>query len=303
MTEPIRPLPPLNCLQAFEAAARGKSFTQAAYELSLTQSAISRQIKRLEEYLGRPLFHRDAMGVELTPTGKHYFHLIQRLLRELADGTAELTRYQGALQLTLASSPTVASMWLTRKLPTLQARYPRLDIRILTMEDPRRLELSEFDLALYYRVPGEIEPPGVDCTPIFGQEKVICVCSPNYLLQSGPITSPENLLQQHVMLVVEDFYHDWLTWQDWFLATGHPYTSPKRTLRANSYQLLMQAALAGQGVAMGWSELFAPYLEEQSLIQALPEYMPSKGLLSLMEPRHRHPTEAIRQFKKWLFNQ
>ncbi|GAA3550012.1 LysR substrate-binding domain-containing protein [Zobellella aerophila] len=302
MSERIKPLPPLNCLQAFEAAARSQSFTHAANELSLTQSAISRQIKRLEESLGRPLFRRDALGVELTPAGERYFRLVQRLLRELASGTAALTRRQGSLQLTLASSPTVASMWLTRKLPELQQACPQLDIRILTMEDPRRLDLSEFDLALYYQIPGEMAPEGVHITPLFEQEDVICVCSAGYLLQAGPVTSPQQMLQQHSMLVVEDFYHDWLTWEDWFQAVGEPYQAPRRTLRANSYQLLMQAALAGQGIALGWSKLLAPYLKEGSLVQALPEYMPSKGFLSLMEPSHRHTSAAARQFIRWLLD-
>ncbi len=300
MFQRIKPLPPLNCLQAFEAAARSLSFTQAATELSLTQSAISRQIKRLEECLGRPLFHRDALGVALTPAGERYFQLVQRLLRELASGTAALTRRQGSLQLTLASSPTVASMWLTRKLPELQQLYPQLEIRILTMADPRQLDLSEFDLALYYLVPGEMEPPGVQITRIMEQEDVIAVCNAGYLQQAGPVTSPQQMLREHTLLELEDYFHDWLTWEDWFEAITEPYQVPARTLKTNSYQLLMQAALAGQGIALGWARLLHPYLQEGTLVQALPHSMPSKGYLCLLEPSHRHASAATRIFTQWL---
>jgi DNA-binding transcriptional LysR family regulator len=300
MSQRIKPLPPLNCLQAFEAAARSLSFTHAATELSLTQSAISRQIKRLEECLGRPLFHRDALGVALTPAGERYFQLVQRLLRELASGTAALTRRQGSLQLTLASSPTIASMWLTRKLPELQQLYPQLEIRILTMADPRQLDLSEFDLALYYLVPGEMEPPGVQITRVMEQEEVIAVCNAGYLQQAGPVTSPQQMLREHTLLELEDYFHDWLTWEDWFEALAEPYQTPARTLKTNSYQLLMQAALAGQGIALGWARLLQPYLQEGTLVQALPHSMPSKGYLCLLEPSHRHPSVATRIFTQWL---
>ncbi len=300
MSQRIKPLPPLNCLQAFEAAARRQSFTHAATELSLTQSAISRQIKRLEEFLGRPLFHRDALGVALTPAGERYFVLVQRLLRELASGTAALTRRQGSLQLTLASSPTVAAMWLTRQLPELKRACPQLDIRILTMDDPRQMDASEFDLALYYLVPGEMEPAGVQINRIFEQEEVIAVCSPAYLHQAGPVTGPRQMLQAHTLLELEDYYHDWLTWQDWFDGIAEPYQTPSHTLKTNSYLLLMQAALAGQGIALGWARLLQPYLQEGSLVQALPHNIPSKGYLCLLEPSHRHASAATRQFTRWL---
>lgn len=300
MSQKISPLPPLNCLQAFEAAARRRSFTQAAAELNLTQSAISRQIKRLEECLGRPLFMRDALGVVLTPAGERYFELVQGLLRELASGTAELTRRQGSLQLTLASSPTVASMWLTRRLPELKLACPQLDIRILTAEDPRRLDPSEFDLALYYLLPGEREPEGVNIRPVFGPERVIALCSAGYLQQNGPITEPVSILEQHTLLELEDHYHDWLTWRDWFAGIEQPWHTPTHTLKANSYLLLMQAALAGQGITLGWERLLQPYLQEGALVQALPQSMPSQGYLCLLEPSHRHASVATRQFMRWL---
>ena len=294
------PLPPLSCLRAFEAAARHGSFTQAGSELHLTQSAVSRQIKRLESDLGRPLFERHHDGLRLTPAGEHYFRVVQDMLRELRDETARLRRRSGERQLTLASSPTIASIWLARQLPDFQRAHPDIEIRILTVEDPRRLDLAEFDLGIYYHVPNEVDPPGVYADAIFEQESVAAVCSPVYLERHGQILDPAALLTRHTLMVVEDHYHDWLTWELWFRELGLAWQPPVHTLRANSFQLLMNATLAGQGITLGWMRLLAAELEQGTLVQALPQTLPSRGRLSLFTPGHRHLTEPMRAFREWV---
>ncbi|MDF3918874.1 LysR substrate-binding domain-containing protein [Salinicola salarius] len=294
------PLPPLSCLRAFEAAARHGSFTQAGSELHLTQSAVSRQIKRLEDDLGRPLFERHHDGLRLTPAGEHYFRVVQDMLRELRDETARLRRRSGERQLTLASSPTIASIWLARQLPDFQRAHPDIEIRILTVEDPRRLDLAEFDLGIYYHVPNEVDPPGTDADAIFASEDVAAVCSPVYLERHGQILDPAALLTRHTLMVVEDHYHDWLTWELWFRELGLAWQPPVHTLRANSFQLLMNATLAGQGITLGWMRLLAAELDQGTLVQALPQTLPSRGRLSLFTPEHRHLTEPMRAFREWV---
>lgn len=293
-------LPPLACLRTFEAAARHRNFTQAGAELSLTQSAVSRQVKRLEDDLGRPLFERGHDGLRLTPAGEQYFRVVQRLLRELRDESARLRRRGDDRQLTLASSPTIASIWLARQLPDFQRAHPEVEIRILTVEDPHRLDLAEFDLGLYYYVRDEVDPPGVLSEPVFAEEDVIAVCSPAYLERHGGIADADDLLARHTLLVVEDHYHDWLTWETWFQALGLTWRTPERTLRANSYQLLMNATLAGQGVTLGWARLLEADLRQGTLVQALPQALPSRGRLSLFTPQHRHLTDAMRAFHGWV---
>ncbi|MCE3028370.1 LysR substrate-binding domain-containing protein [Salinicola sp. DM10] len=293
-------LPPLACLRAFEAAARHSSFTQAGSELSLTQSAVSRQIKRLEADLGRPLFERQHDGLRLTPAGDHYFRVVQRLLRELRDETARLRRRGDDRQLTLASSPTIASIWLARQLPDFQQAHPEIEIRVLTVEDPYRLDLAEFDLGIYYHIPNEVDPPGLEASPIFAEEPVAAVCSPVYLARHGGITDPADLLARHTLMVVEDHYRDWLTWEHWYRALGFAWQPPLHTLRANSFQLLMNATLAGQGVTLGWMRLLAAELDQGHLVQALPDTLPSRGRLALLTPTHRHLTEPMRAFRDWV---
>ncbi|WP_235039861.1 LysR substrate-binding domain-containing protein [Vreelandella profundi] len=295
-------LPPLSCLRAFEAAARHRSFTQAGSELSLSQSAISRQIKRLEDDLGRPLFERHYDGLRLTPAGEHYFRVVQRLLRELRTESARLRRRGDDRQLTLASSPTIASIWLARQLPDFQYAHPDIEIRILTVEDPHRLDLAEFDLGIYYHVPREVDPPGLSADAIFKHEDVAAVCSPIYLERHGNIADPQDLLMRHTLMVVEDHYHDWLTWELWYRSLGLDWQPPTHTLRANSFQLLMNATLAGQGVTLGWTNLLAAEFEQGNLVKALPLALPSKGKLSLLTPRRRHLTEPMRIFRQWVLD-
>lgn len=295
-------LPPLSCLRAFEAAARYCSFTQAGNELNLSQSAVSRQIKRLENDLGRPLFERHVEGLRLTPSGERYFRVVQRLLRDLGDETARLRRRSDHRQLTLASSPTIASIWLARQLPAFQRAYPHIEIRILTAEDPNRLDLGEFDLGIYYHVPFEVDPSGLTANPIFDTEEVAAVCSPSYLERHGKAMTPEALLTQHTLMVVEDHYHDWLTWQRWFSELGLAWHPPEHTLRANSFQLLMNATLAGQGVILGWMRLLEADIRQGNLVQMLEQRVPSQGRLSLFTPHHRHLTEPMKAFQKWVLS-
>ncbi|MGY1882870.1 LysR substrate-binding domain-containing protein [Pseudomonas reactans] len=293
-------LPPLNCLQTFEAAARHLSFTQAAHELNLTQSAVSRQVKRLEEDLARPLFYRLAQGLSLTPAGVRYFRTVQRLLRELDRESAELRRRGADRQLTLASTPTISSIWLAGLLPQFQRDHPDLDIRILCSESPSHLDVSEYDLGLFYHLDELAAPHGLELSPVFDSEQVITVCSPDYLERHGPIRDLHHLLHAHTLLIVEDHHHDWLTWADWFADAGADYYSPRHALRTNSYQLLMQSAVMGHGVALGWKRLLDSDLDSGCLQMALPHSMHSRGRLHLMQPHHRNPPAAVRSFRQWL---
>lgn len=293
------PLPPLNCLSAFEAAARYLSVTRAAEELHLTQSAVSRQIKRLEQDLGRGLFFRESAGLRLTPAGERYYKVVQRLLRELGEATVELRRTSSERQLTIAASPTIASFWLSRLMPDFRAQHPGTAIRLLVVEDPFSLDLAEFDLGLYYLLEHE-PPPGVRVEPVFDSESIAALCAPHYLEQMGPISDSSALLEAHVLLVLEDHYNDWMTWRRWYQLLDFDWRTPKHTLRANSYQLLINAALTGQGVTLGWTRLFDHEIRQGQLVLALPDRLPSPGGLTLLIPEHRHLNLPMREFRHWL---
>lgn len=293
-------LPPLNCLRAFETAARLASITRASHELALTQSAVSRQIQRLESDLGQPLFERQLTGLALTDTGERYYRVVQRTLRELGEASAEIRRRPSEQSLTIASSPTIASFWLSRQLSGFQAHYPDISIRMLIIEDPNRLEPGECDLGVYYHLQGEVDPVGMTAEALFDQEQVAVLCSPTYLAREGRPESVIELLERHVLMVVEDHYHDWLTWQCWCETLGEKWRTPARTLSANSYQLLMNATLAGQGVTLGWTCLFEHELQQGLLVEALETRIESRGRLSLLTPGQSQMTRAAGLFRQWL---
>lgn len=292
--------PPLNYLVAFEAAARHLSFTQAAIELNLTQSAISRQIKRLEETLSRPLFHRHPHGIHLTPAGERYFQTVQRLLHDLDEATAELQRRGHTDQLTLATTPSISSTWLTYRLMAFLKQYPHINARILCSEHPRLLDTSEFDLGFFYHLDHRELVPGLDSQRLFADERVICVCSPDYLAEHGPIASVAELAQAHTLLVVEDHYHDWLTWADWLRHHGVADSVPKQQFRSDCYQLVLKTATLGMGVSLGWTQMLQDDLRAGRLCQPLPHSMPSYGYLAMMTPQNRYPAEPARLFTQWL---
>ena len=296
-------LPPLNCLRAFEAAARFASITRASHELALTQSAVSRQIQRLESDLGQPLFERQLTGLALTDAGERYYHVVRRVLRELGEASAEIRRRPAEQSLTIASSPTIASFWLSRQLSGFQARYPEISIRMLIIEDPNRLEPGECDLGIYYHLQGEVDPVGMTAETIFDHEQVAVLCSPTYLTREGRPKDVTDLLDHHALMVVEDHYHDWLTWQCWCETLGAVWHAPARTLSANSYQLLMNATLAGQGVTLGWTRLLAHELEQGLLVEALDIRIESRGRLSLLTPGQHPGSYAARAFRQWLMSE
>lgn len=139
----------MNSLIVFEAAARHLSFTQAANELNVTQGAISRQIRQLEEYLGKELFIRANRNISLTPMGLQYYQTIYSALLNVAQATAEIKKWQGEHQITVATTNAMAALWLLPKVATFQQNNEGVDLRILTTENILDLQKMDFDLALF----------------------------------------------------------------------------------------------------------------------------------------------------------
>ncbi len=181
----IKPLPPMNSLIVFEAAARHLSFTRAANELNVTQGAISRQIRQLEEYLGKELFVRANRNIYLTPTGLQYYQTVYSALLEVAKATGEIKKWQGEHQVTVATSNAMAALWLLPKVTAFQ-QQEGIDLRILATDNIFDLHKMDCDIALFYcRVP----PVGMNVTTLFPEE-VFPVCSgfvaQRFEMQSAP---------------------------------------------------------------------------------------------------------------------
>lgn len=292
----ISPLPPLKSLVAFEAAARHLSFTRAADELNVTQGAISRQVRALEEYLGKPLFTRATRSVNLTMVGLQYAQAVRSSLTDIASLTSEVRSWRSMQQVTVATSSAMASLWLLPKITAFQQQLEDVDLRIITLEQVRDLDRIEFDIALFYC---HLPPSSMRATTLF-HEEVFPVCSPSYLERHGPIGNPEALLNC-TLLSLEDADVDWISWKRWFSEVGAEAGPSRRRLNINSYSMLVQAALMDQGVALGWGQLVDDYLLSGRLVRPMETVLKTKARFCMLEPTQTPSRHAsVRAFQQWL---
>ncbi|OEY67847.1 LysR substrate-binding domain-containing protein [Marinobacter sp. X15-166B] len=295
----IKPLPPMNSLIVFEAAARHESFTQAAHELSVTQGAISRQIRQLEEYLGKDLFVRANRNISLTLTGQQYYQTIYRALLDVAQATGEIKKWQGEQEITVATTNAMAALWLLSKVAEFQQQHEEVDLRILASDQVTDYRRLDCDIALFYcRLP----PDNMKVTPLFPEE-VFPVCSPAYLAGGQPGRSHENSLSR-TLLYLDESQRDWLSWEDWFEQVGLAPVTPRNRININNYPMLIQAAINGQGVALAWGSLVDEYLETGALVRPLDVVLRTPANFCMLEPLNRGVVpSSVKLFRQWLLEQ
>lgn len=294
----LSPLPPLNSLVAFEAAARHQSFTLAGNELHVTQGAISRQVRTLEEYLGKPLFIRANRSIRLTAGGLLYVQAVRAALSDITVATDDLRSWKGTQQITLATSSAMASLWLLPKIAEFQREHEDIELRIVALEKFGDLSRMEWDVAMYYcRTP----PAGMRAHTLF-YEEVFPVCSPLYAERHGPLEAVE-ALSQCTLLSLEEADQDWLSWKSWYAQVGIEAPTPRRRLNINSYAMLVQAAVMGQGVALGWSKLVDDHLLRGSLVRPMNTVLRTDARFCLLE-RNEAPSRraSVRAFREWLLD-
>lgn len=226
------------------------SFTNAADELCLTQSAVSRQVKALETTLGRPLFLRKHRAIELTPEGRRLYDAVTRGLDEIGRCIGEMSEETQNPQITVAASVAFSYYWLMPRLERFSERHPEIDLRVLATDQKVDLTREEADVAVLYGQGGWDE---VTAHRLFS-ERVYPVCSPAYLAEHPDLRRPRDLLGQ-TLLHLEGGGNIWgaVDWQAWLARQGVTGQPVRRGIRLNSYPMVMQAAEAGRGVALGWS--------------------------------------------------
>ena len=290
-----RHLPSTQALACFDAAARHESYTRAAQELALTQSAVSRQILALEEQLGVQLFRRTRHGVVLTPAGRHYGRQVARWLQVLEQGTLDVMAHQGhGGALSLAAVPTFATRWLIPRLPLLAARHPEIVVHIETRTRPFLFADSAFDAALYAGTPEQVANwPGVQAQLLL-QEDVVPVCSPRLLPPGG--VAPEALARLPLLQQSTRPYG----WQQWFDAMGVPGVA--RALDGPRYELFSMTAAAaahGLGVALIPPLLIEAELARGDLVVACPRPLQGERGYYLVSPAQPQPP-MLAAFAQWL---
>jgi DNA-binding transcriptional LysR family regulator len=264
MHKPARSLPPLDLVRGFEAAARHLSFTQAAGELFVTQSAVSRQVQALEEFLGVKLFERRHRALALTEAGQAYYRAAQAALAELRAATQRAREASRGHVLTVTTTVSFASIWLVPRLARFRREHPGVDVRIAATHEVVDLAREGIDLAIR-DIPSGREPPGA--VPLAG-EQLCPVASPAYLREAkSPLAKPADL-RHHVMLQLHDPQGrwPWLAWAAWLEANGLADLVPLGTLTYGQYDQVVNAALHGQGVALGRLTIVESLVREGQLV-------------------------------------
>jgi LysR family transcriptional regulator, glycine cleavage system transcriptional activator len=295
-------LPPLDLLLAFEAAARHLSFTRAAAERFVTQSAISRQIRALEDALGVPLFQRQHRALALTAEGQRLFAACSSVIAQLRDVVAEIRAPARREVLSLTTTPGLASLWLIPRLPGFTKAHPGVDVRLDASFERRALAAEGFDIAIRYGRPGSSE--GV---PLFA-EVTQPVCAPSLLAAGPPLATPADLAG-HTLLQIDmsrDMAHNGgmpLEWAPWLQAVGLPDLVPASRLTFTGYGEVITAALAGQGVALGRRPLIDTLIASGQLVTPFADRAASpRGYLLVVEPAARH-RPAVRALERWLLDE
>jgi DNA-binding transcriptional LysR family regulator len=264
MHNPNRPLPPLDLIRGFEAAARRLSFTQAAAELFVTQSAVSRQVQALEAFLGVKLFERRHKALALTQEGQSYYRAAASALSELRAATQQLRDATRGHVLTVTSTVSFASLWLVPRLARFRESHPGIDVRIAAT--PELLDLAREGIDVAIRdMPSGSAPPGA--VHLVG-ERLGPVASPAYLRKAKAALRVPGDLARHVMLQLHDPQGrwPWLAWAAWLEANGVPGLVPAGSLTYDQYDQVINAALHGQGVALGRMSLMAAPVAQGKLV-------------------------------------
>ena len=290
-------------LRAFEAVARHLNFRAASEELSLTQSAISRQIQSLEDDVGVSLFLRHTRAVELTSAGAQLLRAVLPSLERI-DGAVRMIRQSaGRKSVAISTWASFASMWLIPRLEAFQQAHPDIDIRIDATDTPVDLDTTDVDLALRYAMPGRV-PAGSH--RLFG-EQLTPVVSP-WLLKSGPRLQNAEDLARFALVEASDAHRTQhmalLTWRRWFDAQQLTRLEPKRWLYFNYAHQIAQAALTGQGVALVRTPLIAESLASGDLVEPFPKLRLDSPLAYwlIVGPRNAARPEVL-AFCNWLKGQ
>ena len=256
-------MPSLDLLTGFEAAARHLSFTKAGEELFLTQSAVSRQIKDLEEQLGVALFHRRHRALVLTDAGQQFYAAAAQVITTMRTATERLRAQSGRKRpLSLTTTHSFAALWLIPRLAGFTRTHPGVDVRITADTRVQDLERDGLDVAIRHGPPALAGPNAIR---LFG-ERVFPVCSPK-LLKRNPLRQPADL-KKHTLLQYDDpdARHPWLHWKTWLEVAGVPELRPAATLSLSGFEQIIPAAIAGHGVALGRSPLVKDLLAEKKLV-------------------------------------
>ena len=286
----LRRLPPLNALKTFEAAARSESFTRAAEELSVTQAAVSQQIKALERTLGLKLFIRERQRLAMTEAGRDYLVVVRDALDRIAIGTDRLVERQSSGVLTVSASPDFAAKWLVHRLGRFAEAHPDIDLRVSATAHHVDFAREDVDLAVRH---GDGHWAGLDAVRLC-TEQLFPVCSPKLVSGRNRINRASDLLKFPLLRL-----DDWKTWSRWFDAAGvnAPVTQGPVLNRAS---MLIDAAIDGQGIALARTALAAWDLINGRLVRPIDISLRMSNTYWIVSPKATSAVPKVARFRDWL---
>jgi LysR family glycine cleavage system transcriptional activator len=287
-------LPSLNGLRAFEAAARHLSFTNAAAELNVTQTAISHQIRRLEQELGIRLFVRQNRALALTPEARDYLPGVRAAFNDLRLATERLQRRDNDHVLTVSTLASLAAKWLLPRLSAFQEAHPGIDVRITTSTALVDFKNGDVDAAIRY---GRGHWPGLRADWLTA-DQLFPVCGPALLTGDKPLRCPQDLAN-HALLHTSQAYAD--DWRLWLTAAGLPTTISKQPgLTFDLILMTVQAAIDGYGVAIGRTTYVEGDIAKGRLVVPFEITLPADAGFYLVSPEAAADKPKLAAFRQWL---
>jgi len=289
-----RRIPPLNPLHVFEIVARTENLTAAAQRLHVSQSAVSRQIAVLENYLGIQLFRRERHGVSLTRLGRSYARQILPAFEAIADATQDLTKGSRQSALHVHTYTTFAVKWLIPRLGAFRARYPHIAVRIANSAREVDFDRDPVDVAIQF---GDGRWPHVKADLLFHDE-IEPVCSPTFRAQYAPDSRhPESLLRQRLLIS----HYRRTDWEVWLQSMGVTELTHEFEEMGSSL-LCWQASIDGLGISIGQSALLANELTSGQLVRPFEHPLKRTQAYYLLRPEHQRETRKVQVFRDWLLS-
>ncbi|MDV6249989.1 LysR substrate-binding domain-containing protein [Vibrio sp. EA2] len=288
-------MPSLQILVVFEASARLLSFTAAAKELGTTQSAVSQQVKGLEEWLETPLFERVYRGVKLTDEGQVLFNTTQSSLKALSDVLSKIKQANKNRQIRFYTDFAFASYWLMPTLTAFRREHPHIDIRVETSQTPGDSLSQGTDIAIVF---GSGHLQGKKTKMLFS-EVVYPVMSPHLLREGSQQPVPEELAHLPLLKLKTEANASWITWENLLEKYDGSLVNSKSIMEFDNYTLLIQAAIAGQGIALGWEPLINSMTESGILVPLKDMTVRSDNGYYVVIP-DQEPTPEVSLFMDWL---
>ncbi|MNJ44342.1 Glycine cleavage system transcriptional activator [compost metagenome] len=288
-----RHLPPLDTLIAFEAVVRTGSFTRAASELYLTQSAVSKQIKLLEQHLGAVLFERRARGIALTSAGESFNAIVEPMLESLLANVLRLKAGHSSRNVSVICTHAVAQYWLFPRLLRFNEQHPELTVNIHASNEIGESDIAHYDFGILY---GHGHWSSLKAAKLF-DETIYPIASVKRTL---PAIDSLEALQILPLIQLDASAWNCLDWQDWFSHQGLRYQTPAEAVTFNQVNLVFEAVLQGMGVGLGW-EFMARERIEQGSIRQVSAFVVHTGQADYLVHDKQAPRSAAAQvFADWL---